>query len=176
MRRLWIRMTEIFGHRWTSAMGEDAATGSGETWARGLSGLSAEQIRAGIERTIVAAEPWPPTLPEFRSMCLGIPSLAQVQHNLRDRDSVRAPFSALVWSKLDGFAYGLASAEKAERMLRDAYRLASDHVMAGGALPEARPAVGHDTYRPTPPVEKTEHARAQMAEISRLLGLGGRHA
>ncbi len=25
MRRLWERMTEIFGHRWTSAYGDDAA-------------------------------------------------------------------------------------------------------------------------------------------------------
>ena len=75
MARLWIRMTRIYGHRWTSSFGE---TDDG-TWAKGLRGLSGEQIALGLSRCVVSGEAWPPTLPEFRALCtstaedLGLP-------------------------------------------------------------------------------------------------------
>jgi len=44
---------------------EDAAIAE---WSRGLSGLTPEQIRRGIDGW---ESEWPPTLPEFRRACLG---------------------------------------------------------------------------------------------------------
>lgn len=37
-------------------------------WAKGLEGLTGEQIRQGLEAWDAA---WPPSLPEFRKACVG---------------------------------------------------------------------------------------------------------
>ncbi|MFA4660196.1 hypothetical protein P2A10_17530, partial [Xanthomonas perforans] len=76
-------MAEIYGTRWTSGFGADPSTGAGSTWAKGLAGVTAQQLGAGLTACIAAADPWPPTLPEFRARCLGVPSLAQVSNELR---------------------------------------------------------------------------------------------
>ena len=61
----WKRMTKIYGHRWISNYG-DADDG---TWELGLKSLTPEQLGVGLERCLMSAEPWPPTLPEFRALC-----------------------------------------------------------------------------------------------------------
>ena len=54
-------------HRWTSAIDEIETEVIAE-WAREITGLSAEQIRKGLDS--LPAE-WPPTAGEFRNLCLG---------------------------------------------------------------------------------------------------------
>ena len=64
-------MAAMYGHRWTSSYGvEDDGT-----WRKGLAGLSPQQIGAGIVKCLerkpkLGEEDWPPTLTEFRAMCL----------------------------------------------------------------------------------------------------------
>lgn len=82
IRRVWLRMTEIYGHKWTSAFGDDAMTGAGETWAKALRDLPPNQLATGIEACAVASDPWPPTLPQFRALCLSIPDLPVVMPEL----------------------------------------------------------------------------------------------
>lgn len=58
-------------------MGEAAETGNGltdvaTTWATGLVGVTGEQMAAGLHACINREDAWPPTLPEFRTMCLGV--------------------------------------------------------------------------------------------------------
>lgn len=165
IRGLWIRMVEIFGHRWISAYGADAAVGAGRTWARGLTGISRAQISTGLDRVLLSAEGWPPSLPEFRSYCLNIPSQAQVTLELT-RDSERSPFTRLVWSKLDSYAFRLADPVRAERMLREAYVLAQDHVLAGGDLP---PPLLQLVATERPSVADPERVRQRIEEIRRTL-------
>jgi len=71
MDRLNLRMTEIYGHRWTSSYTREAL----DTWAKGLAGLSIEQIKRGVDACIAGALAWPPTLPEFRALCSTVPGL-----------------------------------------------------------------------------------------------------
>jgi hypothetical protein len=64
-------MTMIYGHRWTSSYGEK----DDGTWLTGLADVTVEQIKTGLEkcrtRTIQPGrEDWPPTLTEFRALCL----------------------------------------------------------------------------------------------------------
>jgi hypothetical protein len=68
---LWERMTMIYGHRWTSSYG-DRDDG---TWCVGLSDLTVDQVKRGITKCRDripenGKEDWPPTLPEFRSLCI----------------------------------------------------------------------------------------------------------
>lgn len=163
---LWIAMADIYGHKWTSAYGVDAAKGAGSTWAAGLADLTRRHFAAGIDACRVSADPWPPTLPQFRAMCLGIPSLAAVK---LDRDKA-TPFARLVWQHLDGYRMRQASADAADRMLREAYELAREHVMRGGALPgEPVAAITDDTDDTDrkPQVPQTEAERLARIEAAR---------
>lgn len=156
-------MAEIYGHRWTAAYGESAEEGAGGTWAKGLSGLSVQQIGAGIGACIASADPWPPTLPEFRAKCLGIPPLAAVR---LDADKVD-PFTVLVWQNLDGYRYRQASSDQADRLLREAYELAREHVMRGGELPNVAGAIEQEKRKPKPADPAV--AEAAMREARELL-------
>ena len=141
MRRLWERMAAIYGHRWTSAFGLSAEakgddgvlklTVAGDTWARGLSGIPESLIAAGLERCIKSADPWPPTLPEFRAHCIGIPSLGAVVQEVRDfQHGAWSPFTRLL--TIDSFALRRMSNDEAERAIRFAYENAREVVMRDG--------------------------------------------
>lgn len=70
-------MTHIFGHRWTSAFGENATDDAGDltdtanTWATGLSGLTGEQIAKGLHACCQAKPDEWPSVPMFREKCMG---------------------------------------------------------------------------------------------------------
>jgi len=76
MVNLCERMTHIYGHKFTAWWGESAVNSAGEltdvaqTWMSGLRGISGEQIANGLRACVGSGEVWPPTLPEFRAMCL----------------------------------------------------------------------------------------------------------
>lgn len=63
-----MKMARLYGSRWTSHFGE-ADDG---TWLKGLSGLAPKDIAYGYEQILMSGEEWPPGLPEFRAVCLGI--------------------------------------------------------------------------------------------------------
>ena len=94
--RLWQRMVEMYGHRWSTSFGDNPRATAGATWGRGLAGLDVEQIAAGIAACMASADPWPPTLSEFRAMCLQIPSMAAVRADLARTNAERAPFTRMV--------------------------------------------------------------------------------
>ena len=170
MRRLWQRMGAIYGHRWSSGYGEDAAKegSAGEVWAKGLAGLSAMQIGAGISAAMASADPWPPTLPQFRALCLGIPSFATVAHQVARPAPEHSRFVRLVWQHIDAWRYKQSSGYEAEKILRGAYEIACEHVMRGGALPEPSLAVAQER-RPPPRPARPEVAEAAMREITEKL-------
>lgn len=160
---LWIAMADIYGPRWVTAYGADPRKGSGDTWARGLAEFTPAQIAAGVDACIASTSPFVPTLPEFKAMCYGIPSFAAVR---LDRDKV-TPFTRLVWQHLDTYRMKQVSADQADRMLRDAYELAREHVMRGGALPEPSVEIEHksEPVNPLPPEEAAKRIEAIKAEL-----------
>lgn len=170
MFRLWQRMGEIYGHRWTSMYGDDVRAAALQTWAKGLAGLNAAQIANGVEAALVSADEWPPTLPAFRAMCFSIPSFAAVRLELAAKDAQRSPFARLVWSNLDTHRYRHVEADKADRLLREAYEMAREHVMRGGELPEVvaeiAPPPAQERRSPVSP----EVAKAAFHEIASILG------
>lgn len=169
-------MADVYGHRWVSSYGADPQAGAGATWANGLADLTADQLATGIEACMTSADPWPPTLPQFRAMCFDIPALATVRmrfmQQLRQRDPlVTEPFDRLVWQFIDGYRIRQVSSDQAERMVRDAYEIAREHVMAGGALPEPSVAVEHKPEpvrdrKPASP-EEIERAKAAIRDLLR---------
>ena len=77
MAALWERMTHIYGHRWATSFGEAAINRDGDltdtakTWATGLSGITPEQIATGLHACCNDASNEWPSLPMFKSKCLG---------------------------------------------------------------------------------------------------------
>ncbi len=167
-------MAAIYGHRWASAYGdaperEGSLTIAGDTWARGLSGITPAQIGDGIERCLASGEPWPPTLPEFRALALGIPTIALVRAEVRPGAPAISPFTRAVWMRLDGWAYQRADADRADRMLREAYELTRDAVMRGDPMPVSPVAEisqqQPERKPPASPEEAREHLRKLEAEL-----------
>lgn len=63
---LWLRMAQMFGHRWASSYG---AADRGGMWRKGLDGLTQADVAIGLRACMEAAMDWPPTLPQFRALC-----------------------------------------------------------------------------------------------------------
>lgn len=95
--KLWLKMAELYGRRWTGSFGVSAD--QSHAWAATLGGLTGEQIAVGLNALACTEDKqlqdWPPAAPQFRALCLS-------------RDPV---------------AFGLPSEEKAYReACRRAYR------------------------------------------------------
>jgi hypothetical protein len=167
--RFWLRMAAMFGHSWVSQYGAQPDGVGGDTWSAVLADLTPQQIAGGLHATSRIAADWPPTAPRFRALCLGIPTMAECRIELRSGNPDPSPFARLLWSYLDGYNYRLASTEKADRMLRDAYELASAFVMDGGKLPEPSPAIEQAEPEPRKPADP-ESARRHIQELQALFG------
>lgn len=157
---MWVRMAEIYGHRWTSGYGEDPDGPAAQTWAKGLAGLRPDQLAAGLTTCLASADPWPPTLPEFRALCLGVPTVAQVLLELRPGGQ-RSGFTVLVWSLVDPYRYANLPSDRADRLVREAYELAREQVMRGKPIPDA-PAQALDRRFEPPIVTDLDAARRAM--------------
>ncbi|GAB2494071.1 hypothetical protein GCM10027266_09260 [Arenimonas alkanexedens] len=160
----------MFGHPWVSQYGAAPDGVAGDTWAAVLAGLTPHQVAAGLRAVSLVPSDWPPTAPRFRSLCLGIPTLPQVRIELRAGNPEPSPFARLIWQYLDGYAYRRADADKADRMLRDAYELAAAFVMAGVELPGAALAIAKEAEAERTPASP-EVARRALDEIAERLGV-----
>jgi hypothetical protein len=141
-------MAAIYPTTWAGRMGESpqypaiADDGSphpraghltvyGDTWAKGLAGLGAEQLARGLESCISRSNRYLPDLGEFRALCIGVPSLVSVRADLRKPPHLRSRFATMVGRNLDWHAYRTGDGRDAERMLRQAYDDAHEAVIRG---------------------------------------------
>lgn len=173
LSRLWLRMQACYGHRWASSYGtlpvddDGRLTLTGDTWAQGLAGFGEAQLRTGLRACITSADPWPPTLPEFRALCLAIPPLADVRAELARPPERRSPFASLVLRHLDRYRWRTVDAAQGERLVREAYAAARSHLLEGGEMPP--PAAALPEPEPGTPARE-ETAQAALDAIRRHLG------
>ncbi|EWG13698.1 hypothetical protein [Xylella fastidiosa] len=175
LRRLWERMTAFYGHAWVNVHGqsaqdeEGALTVAGETWQKALIGLEASQFADGLAACIAEGGEFPPSAPRFRSMCLGVPSLAAVRsHFTAGTTRCNTPFVAKCWEFIDSWSYCQSSRAEADRMLREAYEQARDFVMRGGVLPEVPVALIEAQQPAAPQPASPDVAHAALEEISSM--------
>lgn len=84
MDTLWVRMAEIYGHKWVSSFGEKP----NYAWTVGLENIPPTAIKYGIEAIINSGDSWPPSLPEFVDYCSGIEAsdvISEVHRKHTDR-------------------------------------------------------------------------------------------
>ena len=66
-------MAAMYGSRWTSQHdGEREAVFAMGTWREALQGVTDEQVAAALEACVRQGGEWPPSLPSFRAMCVGV--------------------------------------------------------------------------------------------------------
>ena len=68
---LWAAMGEMYGSKWTSQYPEIDVN---KVWINALNPFNAQVIKQALETCLVSYPDWPPTLPQFRFLCLGFPT------------------------------------------------------------------------------------------------------
>jgi hypothetical protein len=165
-------MVGIFGHRWTSNYGEDPRGHVADTWSRALADLPPSQITRGIEAAAHGSDGWPPSLPEFRALCLGIPTIVSVKVDLRREREQRHPFTRLVWQYVDAHLFGMADQRTAAAMIRDAYDHARELVMTGQHALDFAPLAQLPPPRVVPVTPANPaHVRAVFDDLGSALGV-----
>lgn len=108
--KLWLKMTEIYGSRWTGSFGVSAD--QSHAWAAALGGLTGQQIADGLTALMARddlASPderkWPPSAPEFRALCekrnpedYGLPTEDQAYREACRRAHPAGPALEVEWS------------------------------------------------------------------------------
>lgn len=74
MRRLWDRMTAMYGSRWIVEYGDLSAGGAtlaplAAIWSEALTDTGNDAIAAGLRACLDRDSPHPPSLPEFLRLC-----------------------------------------------------------------------------------------------------------
>lgn len=170
---LWIKMSEMYGHRWTSNFGVSA--NPGHSWASVLKGLTGLQIANGLNMLVEKGDEfdWPPPANVFRSMCLqvpGLPSEAQAWDEARagtySHPAVRIAAEATS-------TFDLHAADNGDKLLRQRfernYAIVMRRAQTGQPL-EGRisKGIGHDSMRPREQVQ-LEYSRQEADRIVDVL-------
>jgi hypothetical protein len=66
---LFLRFQAIYGNRALSMWGDVPTKELHAVWARHLVGFVAEDVLSALDATVTAFPDFPPTLPQFRSLC-----------------------------------------------------------------------------------------------------------
>lgn len=140
----------------------------GALWAKGLAGFDRVTVIAALQRHIKGGDEWPPTLPGLRSLCFNIPTFATVRSELIG--AKHGPFARLVWSYIDAHRFRTADTVTSERILREAYDAAREHVMRGGELPTESPALPSPAPMPTEFEYRPGAGTPSMDAIAEILG------
>jgi hypothetical protein len=133
---LYMRMTSIYGHKWTSFAGEDPRGFVGREWSGELLQFKRGEIDDAFESLKKLADEWPPTLIGFKKILLGIPSFNFLKANIGNRIS---PFVRLAWSIMDApmrTAFTTQDTKSAERLLQQVYEQCVSLRMQGETFPD----------------------------------------
>lgn len=169
MDNLWIKMSEMYGHRWTSNFGVSADPG--HSWASVLKGLTGQQIANGLNTLVEKGDEfdWPPPANVFRAMCLqvkGLPSEAQAWDEARSGTySHKAVKIAAEATSTFDLRAGTHSDKALKQRFERNYAIVMRRAQTGQNL-EGRIAkgLGHDSMRPREQIQ-LEHSRKVADEL-----------
>ncbi|PMQ04188.1 hypothetical protein DyAD56_15985 [Dyella sp. AD56] len=170
--KFWLKMAHMFGNTWTKQYGVDPAGNAADTWSAALAGVTPAQIALGLQAALARGLEWPPSAPRFRAMCMGIPSIASVRHDMGHLGEFITPFVRQFWTYLNTGEYNSGDQFRCERAVSEAYELTCEHVMRGWPLPP--PVAGVIKHeKPAKPVPANdETVRRELARMAEILGSG----
>ncbi len=140
-------MISIYGHKWTSHLGNTADDGAGmlsdtaKTWRNYLAGVTQENLKTGFDNLVLRQHDWPPSLPEFRGMCLSrstdkVPGIDQVIATLVTVagkkgsivDRYKHPLIFAIGQQIDMHGLRVARQQDAKRLVKAVY---DDYINSG---------------------------------------------
>lgn len=166
---LWKRMSEIYGHRWTSAYGEEPVGG----WEVALTGVTPAMVKTGLAR--MAADPryqaWPPAALEFRALCLprsedlGLPQEHDAFAQAVGNESGKHPAVVFTLRAMGDRAFALRrmTDREARQEFIGWWSKTVEHVIAGGEIPEPEKQIEDRPVKAAP--EAVANHRAQLKEL-----------
>lgn len=115
--KLWIKMTEMYGHRWTSNFGVSAD--QDHSWAKVLAGLSKQQLANGLQELVDRATEfeWPPAANVFRSLCMKLKGFPTVQQAWMEALSAKYTHEAVRIAAEATGTYDLRTAKHTDKAL-----------------------------------------------------------
>jgi hypothetical protein len=137
--QIWKKMLEIYGHKWASHLGSASdsdgnLTDAAQTWRQGLTGVSLDGLKDGFSAVATGSYDWPPSLPEFRKLCLsqekaGVPTLDEIVSILVTASSrtgslsarYKHPLAFAVSQEIDMYTLRTAKTVDAKKMLKQVY-------------------------------------------------------
>lgn len=176
-------MTAIYGHRWVSTYGtkptkDDTTelTIGAATWSAGLTGITDKQIALGLQACVFSDDGWPPSLPEFRQMCLSIPTFAEIatavqrylgaHANERDATAL-SPFAFTLLQRMDVYRFRMATSDGGTSMLKLHYEAIRDEVLKGAELASPPEHVLTHDAKPRAPANP-ETVEANIRKLAEL--------
>lgn len=172
MHRLWERMAEIYGHRWTSAFGDTPTA----TWSAGLAEFTPRQIGNGLANCLAKRLEWPPTLTEFCLLCAEVPGLPTPEAAWDEAFALAAKWKRadecshpVIWHAYSESDIGGMSEESGKKVFLRNYQVASRMFGAGEPLREIPKALPKpQDVRPIPAANDVRDAA--LAKIYAMLG------
>lgn len=137
-------MGTIYGYKWVSHMGvadngDGVLTDAAKTWKKSLVGITVDQLKCGFDTLIFKSHDWPPSLPEFRRLCLsnipsGVPGEDEVMRVLVSvsgkKGSIAAryvhPLIFAISQKIDMHGLRMSKTADAVRMIGPVYEKSID--------------------------------------------------
>ena len=112
MLKLWVVMSETYGHKWTTPMGEKP----NQTWVESLRDLTDEQWGQAVSKLRHSTDEWPPSLPEFRRWAIG--GMTKDEMKVESRLRTEARLAAEV-GKYNPFATPMTTEQYERRLQRE---------------------------------------------------------
>lgn len=150
---LWQRMTEIYGHKWTSAFGDDPLA----TWDNALASITPAMIRVGLNRLALSPKfvEWPPGALEFRHLCsprsedIGLPAFEKALSQALGAHTGKHSSVVHTLREMGHLAYTLRrmKAKEADALFSEWWQRTIDFVIGGGVLPPPAPELTRSSYR-----------------------------
>lgn len=172
--KLWMKMAEMYGHRWTSSFGVKADQES--VWATVLHDISGRQIANGLTMLVEKGDEfdWPPPANVFRQLCLHVPGLPteeeawdQALRGEYKHDAVR------VAAKQTG-TYDLRTARPDNKTLRKTfarnYAIVRARAVMGKALEDTIP-LGIEHEHKSPMQVQFAHSHQQARDLMQAQGI-----
>ena len=167
--KLWIKMSEMYGHRWTSNFGVSADMS--HSWATVLKGITGKQIANGLNVLVEKGDEfdWPPPANVFRAMCLQVPGLPSEAQAWNEARSGKYSHKAVKIAAEATSTFDLHAGSSKDKALRQRfernYAIVVRRAQTGQPL-EGRIAhgIGHDSSRPREQVQ-LEHSRKEAEAL-----------
>jgi hypothetical protein len=173
LESLWKTMVQTYGHRWTANFG--AVPKPDHAWAKHLTGLNGKQIANGLAQlSSIANDGWPPSAPQFRSMCLhvaGFPSddeaWVEALRGSYSYESVRIAAKATgTWD----LKHGKLTDKALHKVFSRNYAIVRARAAMGKPLDEEIPkAIAHDEK--TPMQKQMAHSHREARDMLMAQGV-----